>query len=79
MGSEMCIRDSYYFARGRLNISPRCVHLLREINSYVWDEGPAARNEDKPIKRNDHGPDALRYWVQMNEDHRQVSRPVQTR
>ena len=67
---------SFYFAQHKLNIAPRCKHLLTEIDSYVWDESPAARNQDKPVKRNDHGPDALRYWVMMNEDHRQTQRPV---
>ena len=67
---------SYYFAQGKLNISPRCNVLLREIDSYVWDESPAAKNQDRPVKRNDHGPDALRYWVMMNEDHRAATRPI---
>ena len=65
---------SFYFAQHRLNIAPRCINLLREIDSYVWDESPASRNEDRPIKRNDHGPDALRYWVMMNEDHAQAAK-----
>ena len=69
---------SFYFAQSRLFISPKCKELLREIDSYIWDETPAARNEDKPIKRNDHGPDALRYWVMMNEDHNRPARPVRT-
>ena len=67
---------SFYFAQHKLNIAPRCRVLLTEIDSYVWDESPAARNQDRPVKRNDHGPDALRYWVMMNEDHRQAQRPV---
>ena len=69
---------SYYFAQGKLNISPICNVLLREIDSYVWDESPAAKNQDRPVKRNDHGPDALRYWVMMNEDHRAAARPIVT-
>ena len=70
---------SFYFAQAKLFISPRCKVLLREIDSYVWDESPAARNEDKPVKANDHGPDALRYWVMMNEDHKEKSVPIITR
>ena len=70
---------AFYLAQGKLNVAPRCVHLLREIDSYVWDEGPAGRNEDKPVKRNDHGPDALRYWVMLNEDHKTPTRPYKPR
>ena len=70
---------SFYFAQAKLFISPRCKVLLREIDSYVWDESPAARNEDKPVKANDHGPDALRYWVMMNEDHNEKAVPITTR
>ena len=66
---------SFYFAQGKLNISPRCKVLLREIYSYSWDESPAAKNQDRPVKQNDHGPDALRYWVMMNEDHLQNAAP----
>ena len=69
----------YYLAMAKLFISPRCKVLLREIDSYVWDESPAARNEDRPVKRNDHGPDALRYWVMMQEDHSQVTKPIRTK
>ena len=60
-------------------ISPRCDKLLTEIDSYVWDESPAARNEDKPVKANDHGCDALRYWVMMNEDHSKATKPIRTK
>ena len=67
---------SFYFAQAKLNIAPRCKVLLTEIDSYVWDESPASRNVDKPVKRNDHGPDALRYWVMMNENSRQPKLPV---
>ena len=70
---------SFYFAQAKLNINSakgKCPVLLTEIDSYVWDESPASRNVDKPVKRNDHGPDALRYWVMMNENSRQPKLPV---
>ena len=69
----------FYFAQAKLMISPRCDKLLTEIDSYVWDESPAARNEDKPVKQNDHGCDALRYWVMMNEDHSKATKPIRTK
>ena len=35
---------------GRLRITDRCPHLLREIPSYAWDPKAAERGQDKPIK-----------------------------
>ena len=47
--------------RGRLMISPRCTHLLREMANYTYDPRALLRGEEKPLKKDDHGPDALRY------------------
>ena len=46
-----------------LYISDRCPELIRELGAYVWDEAAAARGEDKPVKRYDHGMDSMRYGV----------------
>ena len=46
-----------------LTVNPRCVHLIRELYNYRWDERAALFGEDKPVKENDHGCDALRYGV----------------
>lgn len=48
--------------RPRLTISPSCVNLLAEFESYVWKEGRAGV-KDEPEKINDHACDALRYAV----------------
>lgn len=37
--------------------------LWDEMSSYTWDPKAQERGEDKPMKTNDHGPDALRYLV----------------
>jgi PBSX family phage terminase large subunit len=42
---------------------PKCPNLLREFESYIWDEKAQLRGEDKPVKQNDHALDALRYVV----------------
>lgn len=46
-----------------LTIHPRCQHLIRELQSYRYDENSKVANvgEPKPLKLDDHGPDALRY------------------
>ena len=49
-------------ARGMFNISPNCPILLQQVGNYVWDENASERGEDKPVKNDDHGPDAMRYF-----------------
>jgi PBSX family phage terminase large subunit len=46
--------------------------LERELLGYVWDDKAAEKGEDKPLKVDDHGADALRYAVASA---RQVWRP----
>lgn len=36
-------------------------NLLREIESYIWDEKAVQRGEEKPLKEHDHAMDAMRY------------------
>ncbi len=50
-------RVKSYFAEGRLKIFSCCVNLIRELKSYWWGSG------DRPIKKDDHALDALRYYV----------------
>ena len=49
------------FANKKIMIHERCTGLIDELHSYVWDEKASANGEDKPVKAQDHGPDALRY------------------
>jgi hypothetical protein len=48
-----------------LHINPRCVNLIRELSSYVYDPNSTVANlgEPKPLQVDDHGPDALRYMT----------------
>lgn len=41
----------------------KCPHLLESLYSYVWNEKSSDKGEDKPLKENDHAPDALRYAI----------------
>jgi len=45
----------------KLLVHNSCTKLIEEIESYVWDVKQQERGEDKPLKRNDHAVDALRY------------------
>lgn len=47
-----------------LRIHPRCTELISEMQSYsTGDNKTAVAGEVKPLKLNDHGPDALRYMT----------------
>lgn len=48
-------------AQGDLVICKQCTNLIKEIESYVWDENSVKLGEDKPVKKNDHAIDAMRY------------------
>lgn len=49
------------FKQDRITISPECVSLIRELETYEWADSDA---KDKPVKENDHACDALRYLSQ---------------
>lgn len=48
---------------GLLRIHRSCSALLDELPAYAWDPAASERGEDKPLKRDDHSVDALRYAV----------------
>ncbi|MGW2932950.1 PBSX family phage terminase large subunit [Streptomyces sp. NPDC001156] len=58
---------SSLLATDRLLIHRSCTELLKEIQGYVWDPKAALLGDDKPLKLNDHGVDALRYAIQTTE------------
>lgn len=46
-----------------LRVHPRCKQFVREMRAYRYPEGSDRRSDVKPLKEDDHGPDALRYWA----------------
>lgn len=52
---------SSLLSAGRLKVARSCPALIEEIPSYAWDDRAALLGEDKPVKVNDHGCDAIRY------------------
>ena len=48
-------------SQGDLIICAACKNVLKEIESYVWDEKSLRLGEDKPLKQRDHSLDAIRY------------------
>lgn len=54
------IRDTAVcLQRGTVRIFDSCRETIRELEGYVWD----AKEEDKPVKANDHMMDAMRYFI----------------
>lgn len=46
----------------KLYITKNCRHLIEEMEQYKYPEDKGKRNPTElPLKKNDHGPDALRY------------------
>lgn len=45
-----------------------CKALIKEIETYSWDEKSSLMGVDKPIKVHDHGVDALRYYIKTQVD-----------
>lgn len=66
--ASLLMSESFY-------IAPECVNLIKEMQSYVWDDKAADRGEDKPLKVNDHAVDALRYfcYTQMRIQREKIS------
>lgn len=48
---------------GMLLIHQSCAGLRAEMSGYVWDKKAADAGEERPLKVDDHAPDALRYGV----------------
>ncbi len=49
--------------KGNLFVCQDCPNLIREIESYVWDSKSSEKGEDKPMKKDDHSVDSVRYAV----------------
>ena len=54
---------SSLLAADKLKLHESCTATIEEKQGYVWDDKAALRGEDKPVKVNDHGPDAERYAI----------------
>ena len=57
------MRLSSIIGKGRLKIHESCTGLIAEMEGYAWDDKAVNGGVEKPLKVRDHGPDALRYYV----------------
>jgi len=46
----------------KLFVFEHCIHLVKELRGYFWGD------RDKPVKKDDHCIDALRYFVMANHE-----------
>lgn len=60
LGIKIC---SKFIGGKNIVIQKGCITLREHLQSYAWDSKAADRGEDKPVKKNDHICDALRYAV----------------
>lgn len=54
---------SQYISGKNLLVRKDCKNLIEQIQSYSWCPKAANQGEDKPIKKNDHACDSLRYLI----------------
>lgn len=55
---------STFIGQGKIRmVKNKCKRTIGDILSYVWDEKAAQHGIEKPVKENDHGADATRYFV----------------
>ena len=60
-GIRIC---STFFQTRRIMIHrERCQGLINELQAYVWDNKAALTGDERPVKENDHAPDAMRYRI----------------
>jgi PBSX family phage terminase large subunit len=60
LGIKIC---SKFIGGKNIVIQKGCTTLREQLQSYAWDSKAADRGEDKPVKKDDHCADALRYAV----------------
>ena len=54
-------------SKGYIKVHKRCKNLIKELDTYMWDEDASEKGEDKPLKTDKHhGVDALRYYAYRN-------------
>lgn len=63
-------RTGTLFQQRKLLVHDRCQGLIEELIAYRWDDAAAQHGEERPLKQNDHGPDALRYYINYLPDWR---------
>ena len=56
-------RVQYLIGADKLVLTDNVPRLYDQMLIYAWDEKKGEQGIDDPVKWNDHGPDALRYFA----------------
>jgi len=59
-------------AAEKLFVFKKCTETIKEFSLYSWDEKAQERGEDKPIEKNDHAMDGLRYAVKTSNIYEKI-------
>ena len=51
------------FATNRMHIHEDCKNVRQGLVTYVWDPKTAGKTNEKPLKKDDHDMDAMRYSI----------------
>lgn len=62
-----------------LGFSSKCKGTIKEFGLYMWDKKACERGEDKPVKTNDHGMDAVRYFVRTMKLVKDADKEIDTK
>ena len=62
-GADSIINGITNISEYKIYVNPRCENTLKELSSYVWEKNPNGVRE-KPVDKNNHLMDALRYAFQ---------------
>lgn len=54
---------SKFISGKNIVVQKACKNTIEQIQSYTWDGKATERGEDKPLKKNDHCVDALKYCL----------------
>ena len=57
------LTSSAFFKKILIINKHKCPKLVRELHGYIWDAKAADRGVEQPVKLEDHGCDAIRYFV----------------
>ena len=66
---------SKFIANKNLVCRRKCKNFIEQVQNYAWDPKAADRGEDKPIKKDDHGVDSVRYLCASAFKNGQLSHP----
>ena len=63
-GADSIINGIDFLRDYKIYIKPKCVNFIKEISSYCWDKDSLGNKINKPIDKDNHLMDAMRYAME---------------